>query len=211
MSDPADPLRGRILLLRGHRVILDADLARLYGVPTKRFNEAFKRNASRFPADFAFQLTSKEFAALRSQIATLNMEVVSGEEAANLRSQIATSSSETIGNEPSRNNWSQFATSSKSRHRGGSYRPWAFTEHGALMAANVLNSERAIEMAIYVVRAFVKQREVLATNATILRRLSEIDKTLIEHDSALQVLWKKLQPLLTPPPDPPRRRIGFNQ
>ncbi len=85
--------------------------------------------------------------------------------------------------------------------------PWAFTEHGALQAANILNSA---EMSVYVVRAFVKMRETLATNATILKRLAEIDRTLIEHDSALQILWKKLQPLLAPPSEPPKRRIGFN-
>jgi hypothetical protein len=79
------------------------------------------------------------------------------------------------------------------------------------MAANILKSDKAHEMSVYVVRAFVKQRQALAANATILRRLAEIDKTLIEHDTALQILWKKLQPLLAPPPDPPRRRIGFGQ
>jgi len=191
MSETTDPLHGRIFQLRGHRVILDTDLALLYGVPTKRFNEAFKRNAARFPDDFAFQLTAKEFA--------------------NLRSQIATSSSEVVGQKYEPNMWSQIATTSTPQRRRLSNLPWAFTEHGALMTANILNTDKAVEMAVYVVRAFVKQREALAANATILRRLAEIDKTLIEHDTALQILWKKLQPLLAPPPDPPRRRIGFGQ
>lgn len=107
-------------------------------------------------------------------------------------------------------NSSQDAMSSR-KHRGTAYLPWAFTEHGAIMAANVLRSSRAIEMSIYVVRAFIRQREALATNQAILRRLAEIDRTLLEHDSALQILWRKLQPLLAPPPERPKRRIGFHQ
>ncbi len=98
-----------------------------------------------------------------------------------------------------------------SYHGGARKLPWAFTEHGALMAANVLRSPRATDMAIYVVRAFVKQREALATNAVILKRLAEIDKTLLEHDSALQILWKRLQPLLVPPPEESKPRIGFHE
>ncbi len=164
-----DPLSGRIFVIRDHRVILDADLARLYDVPTKRFNQAFKRNHTRFPDDFAFQLIAEEVEHLRSQIVTSSLG-----------------------------------------HGGRRYLPWAFTEHGALLAANILRSDRAVEMSVFVVRAFVKQRESLAANANILKRLAEIDKTLIEHDSALQILWKRLQPLLAPPPDPSRRRIGFN-
>jgi hypothetical protein len=101
---------------------------------------------------------------------------------------------------------SQTATASKRNVR---YRPWAFTEHGALQAANVLRSERAVEMSLYVIRAFVRMREELAANATILKRLAEIEKTLLEHDSTLRVLWTRLQPLLAPPPESPRRRIGF--
>ena len=98
-----------------------------------------------------------------------------------------------------------------SRHGGLRKLPWAFTEHGALMAANVLRSPRATEMAIYVVRAFVKQREMLTTNAAILKRLAELDKTLLEHDSGLRMLWHHLQPLLAPPPEPPKRKIGFHE
>lgn len=105
---------------------------------------------------------------------------------------------------------SQFATSSFG-HGGARKLPWAFTEHGALMAANVLRSPRATEMAVYVVRAFVKQREALATNAVILRRLAEIDKTLLEHDGALKILWRRLQPLLAPPSENPKRKIGFHE
>jgi hypothetical protein len=191
-ANKADPLSDRIFTVRGRRVILDADLAGVYGVTTKRFNQAFKRNTARFPSDFAFRLTAPEYAALRSQIVTLKKDGA--------------------GPLGSLANWSQFVTSSESGGRGAhrKYLPWAFTEHGAVMAANVLRSPRAVEMSVYVVRAFVSQREALATNATVLKRLAEIDKTLIEHDSALLALWKRLQPLLAPPPEPPRRRIGFH-
>ena len=169
MPESPDPVHGRILRIRGHRVILDADLARLYEVPTFRLNEAVKRNLVKFPEDFRFRLTKDELAHLISQIAISS-----------------------VG------------------HGGVRKLPWVFTEHGALMASNVLRSPRATQMAIYVVRAFIKQRETIATNTVILKRLAEVDKTLLEHDTALQVLWKRLQPLLSPPPDRPRRRIGFH-
>ena len=181
----AEPLEPLIFTLRGHRVVLDADLARLYGVTTTRFNEAFQRNRRRFPSDFVFQVTA--------------------EEVANLRSQIAISSSQ----EPdsSRNNRSQIATSS---HGGRRYLPWAFTEHGALMAANILRSERAVRMSVFVVRAFIRLREQVAANTVVVARLAEIDKTLLQHDAALRDLYRKILPLLQPPPDPPKRRIGFH-
>jgi hypothetical protein len=172
----------RIYSIRGVRVILDADLAVLYGVSTKRLNEQFRRNRKRFPDDFAFQLTAEEASSLRSQFAT------SSGKSPILRSQIATSSS----------------------HGGRRYRPWAFTEHGALQAANILNSANAVHMSVFVIRAFVKMREHLATNAAILKRLAEIDKSLLVHDSALRDIYQKLLPLLSPPPDPPRRKIGFH-
>jgi ABC-type uncharacterized transport system fused permease/ATPase subunit len=105
-------------------------------------------------------------------------------------------------------NWSQFATSS-SRHRGATYRPWAFTEHGALMAANILRSGHAVQMSIYVIRAFVRLREQIAANQAILRRLAEIDKTLLQHDASLRDIYHKLLPLLQPAPESPKRRIGF--
>jgi len=89
------------------------------------------------------------------------------------------------------------------------YRPWAFTEHGALIAANVLRSDRAIQMSVFVIRTFVRMREQVAANATILKRLAEIDKSLLQHDTALRDIYRKLAPLLQPPPDPPKRRIGF--
>jgi hypothetical protein len=179
---PKKPIESLILNLRGQKVILDADLAELYGVPTKVFNQAVKRNADRFPPDFLFQLTATEFENLQSQIATASPAD------SPMRSQIVTASKRNI------------------RHR-----PHAFTEHGAIMAATVLNSPEAVAMSVFVVRAFMQMREQLAANAAILKRLAEIDKTLLEHDSALRVIWTKLQPLLAPPPEPPRKRIkGFN-
>ena len=188
-SQSAGSLAPLIFAIRGHRVILDADLAQLYGATTKRFNEAFKRNRARFPDDFAFRLTTAEFMNLRSQFATLKRQQ------AQLKREIV--------------NWSQFATSSAS-HRSAIYVPWAFTEHGALMAANILRSEQAVRMSVYVIRAFVRLREELAANAAILKRLAEIDRTLLQHDAALRDIYRKLLPLLQPPPEPRKRPIGFH-
>jgi hypothetical protein len=189
MNEPVqiEPL---ILTLRGQKVILDADLAGLYGVQTRRLNEQVKRNADRFPEDLMFQLTEQEWH--------------------NLKSQFATSSLEDVGYEADEANRSQFATGSQ-RHRDPRFLPRAFTEHGALMAAMVLNSPEAVAMSLFVIRAFVRMREQLAANAAILKRLAEIDKTLLEHDQALGLIWEQLQPLLAPPPDPPKKRIGFHQ
>jgi len=161
--------------LRGQKIILDSDLAALYGIPTKRLNEQFRRNRNRFPEDFAFQLTSEEVTNLRSQIATLKK-----------------------GDQSDALNWSQFATS-PSKHRGKVYRPWAFTEHGALQAANVLNSPEAVRMSIFVIRAFVKMRDELTANSAMVKRLAQIDNTLFLHDSALRDLYQKLRPLRSPP------------
>jgi ORF6N domain len=187
----------KIRTIRGHRVVLDSDLAAVYGVTTKRLNEQFQRNRKRFPEDFAFRLTAEEFAGLTSQIATLD-EVGSGKEPIRPQSATASGRSKSIR--------SQFATASQRNIR---YRPWAFTEHGALQVANILRSERAIAMSVYVIRAFIELREKIAANAAILRRLAEIDKSLLEHDTALRDIYQKLLPLLAPPPEPPRRQIGF--
>ena len=173
---PKKPLESLILTVRGHKVLTDADLADIYGVPTKVFNQAVKRNAERFPEDFCFRLTVEEAEAV-------------------LRSR------------------SQFVTLKRGQNL--KYLPHAFTEHGAIMAATVLNSPEAVAMSVFVVRAFMQMREQLAANAAILKRLAEIDKTLLKHDSGLRTIWTKLQPLLAPlpepPPEPPRRRIkGFN-
>ena len=184
MKSPAPSLALPIIALRGRRVALDADLAAIYGVPTKRLNEAVKRNRRRFPGDFAFRVTPRELASLRSQFATASPQVIAGN---------------IVVSPPS-----------AARHGGTRALPWAFTEHGALMAANVLRSARAVQMSVYVVRAFVRQRDRIAVNATILRRLAEIDTTLITHDVTLREIWKRLQPLLAPPTQRPRRRIGFH-
>ena len=161
------PLESMILTIRGHKVIIDADLAALYDVPTKALNQAVRRNSDRFPDDFVFRLNAKE-----------RLEVVT--------------------------NCDHLARLKFSRSL-----PLAFTEHGAIMAATVLNSPKAVSMSVFVVRAFVRLREQIAANQTILKRLAEIDKTLIEHDTALVDLYEKLLPLLQPPADTPQRRIGF--
>lgn len=175
------PVDSLILTLRGQKVILDADLAGLYGVATKVLNQAVKRNAERFPEDFMFQLTSDEWISLKSQFVTSSLEDTN-------RSPSVTGS-----------------------HGGRRTRPYAFTEHGALMAANVLNSPEAVKMSVYVVRAFVKQREILLAHSDVLKRLAQIDASLLQHDDALRMIWRELQPLLAPPPTSPKREIGFHQ
>jgi phage regulator Rha-like protein len=179
----------RIFSLRKLKVVLDADLAKLYGVPVKRLNEAVRRNAKRFPNDFCFRLTAEEDANLKSQIATSN---AAGAKV--LRSQIAT-----------------LKTDGRGKHR--KYATRVFTEHGALMVATVLKSDRAVQMSLYLVRAFVEMREALLANATILKRLAEIDRRLVEHDSVLREIVERLQPLLNAPEveDDPRPKIGFHQ
>jgi hypothetical protein len=186
---PQQPVEDLIRVIRGQRVILDFDLALVYGVPTKRLNEAVKRNPDRFPADFAFQLAAQEVTNLRSQFVTAWPE-----------------------NDPSMR--SQIATASKRNVR---YRPWAFTEHGAIMAANVLNSPRAVQMGVFVVRAFVKMREVLAQNAQLAEKLAELERRLTErldvHEKAIVHILgeiKKLMEPLPPQPDPKRPEIGFH-
>lgn len=157
----------RILYLRDQKIILDADLAELYGVTVKRLNEQVKRNLSRFPSDFLFQLTRAERDVLRSQIATSN-----------------------------------------TGHGGRRYLPYAFTEHGAIMAATVLNSKRAIQMSIFVVRAFVHIREALATSRQIVVKLAELERRIENHDANIQELVQAIRELMTPLP-PNRRTIGF--
>jgi ORF6N domain len=169
----------RIFDVRGKAVVLDSDLAAIYGVQTKVFNQAIRRNAERFPDDFLFRLSTEEWTSLRSQFATLKDS--------DLRSQIVTSSS----------------------HGGRRYPPLVFTEHGAIMAATILNSPRAVAMSVYVVRAFVRLRNEFLANTTLEKRLAHIERTLIAHDNALRDIYEKLRPLLLPPPESPKRRIGF--
>ena len=170
--------------------VYDSDLAALYEVPTKRFNEAVKRNANRFPRDFMFQLTPEEWAALRSQFATSN-----------------TSSTATEPDEPDQ--------SAQSVRGGRRYLPYAFTEHGVAMAAMILSSERAVEVSVYVVRAFVQLRGLLAANEQLAAQLSALDKRLSQkldtHDQAITGILNTLRALMQPPPDstPAKRPIGF--
>jgi hypothetical protein len=163
----AVPVESRILILRHQRVILDSDLAELYGVPAKQLNQQAKRNRERFPTDFMFQLTPKEHESLRSQIVT-----------------------------------------SKKGRGGRRYPPYAFTEHGAIMAATVLNSKQAIEMSVFVVRAFVRMRELLAKNRQLAAKINELDRRLETHDSAIQDLIEAIKELMVPE-ESPRRKIGF--
>jgi hypothetical protein len=179
-----------ICCIRGQRVILDFELARLYGVPTKRLNEQLRRNRARFPDDFAFQLTREEWRFARCERADHASEVTVHEELAANRSQIATGSQ---------------------RHRDVRSLPYAFTEHGALQAANILNSPRAVAMSVYVIRAFIKMREELASNAAILKRLAEIEKELLVHNDALRDVYEQIRSLLAPPdPDESPKEIGFH-
>jgi hypothetical protein len=161
-------VEGAIHLIRGQRVMLDSDLAAIYGVTTKRLNEQLRRNRSRFPSDFAFQLTAEEFTNLKSQIAT------------------------------------------SSFHGGRRYRPWVFTEHGALMLASVLNSEIAVQASVRVVRAFVRLREMVAANAQLAVKLEELERRFDSHDDAIANLFATLKQLLEPAEAPKRREIGFH-
>jgi hypothetical protein len=179
-----DDITTLIITVRGKRVILDADLACIYGVPTKRLNEQVRRNADRFPLDFAFVLTDQEVTNLRSQIATSSFEGIQ----------------------------SQFATAS---HGGRRYRPYVFTEHGVIMAANVLRSRRAIQMSVFVVRAFVRMRQILIGQKDLARKLSDLEKELTArldvHETAINEMFTQIKRLLSPPsePEPRKKRIGF--
>jgi len=183
---PIEQIDGMIQKIRGARVILDRDLAKIYGVPTFRFNEAIKRNRHRFPPDFMFQLTREEFDCLKSQIAMSKSD-----------------------------NSSQIAMSSD-KHRGAAYRPYAFTEHGALQAANILRSPRAVQMSVFVIRAFVKMRQALRGTPELARKLAELEKKLTArldvHEAAIVKVLQEVMQILNPPPlpEPPRRRIGFH-
>ena len=157
----------KILILRNQKVILDTDLAELYGVSVKQLNQQVKRNSDRFPSDFVF--------------------ILSKEEDENLRSQNVTSSS---------------------GHGGRRYLPHAFTEHGAIMAASVLNSKRAVEMSIFVVRAFVQMRETLRVNQRVVSKLSELEARIDSHDAEIQELLEAIRELMAPLPAN-SRRIGF--
>jgi ORF6N domain len=172
----------RIYLIRGYKVLVDVDLAELYGVPTKRLNEQVRRNRKRFPKDFMFQLTTIEAEALRSQFATSKLS------GGALRSQSATS---------------------KTGRGGRRYLPYAFTEQGVAMLSSVLNSERAIEVNIAIMRTFVKLRQMLESNEELNRKFAAVIRKLATHDKYFKVVFDELNKL-TERPAPSRRQIGFN-
>lgn len=192
--------RGAIRVIRNLRVMLDADLAKLYGVPTKRLNEAVKRNIARFPSGFMFQLNQSEAAGLRAGLYE--------DAAACSRSQFATLNAQDSDTEQVTETPKDDAPAS--RGRNVKYLPYVFTEHGVVMAAMLLNSRKATEMSVFIVRAFVWMRNQLLSSAVQAKRLAEIEKTLVTHDAALVELFERIQPLLIPPPDPERKRIGFS-
>ena len=160
---PVERIESAILFIRGQKVMLDADLAKLYGVSTKVFNQAVRRNKNRFPADFAFQLTDQEFQSLRSQFVTSNT-------------------------------------------RGGRrYRPYAFAEQGVAMLASVLQSKRAVQVNIEIMRAFVRLRRMLASNEELARKVAALER---KYDAQFKIVFDAIRELMTPP-TPKRRRIGF--
>jgi hypothetical protein len=164
---PAERIEQRILLLRRQKVMLDADLAELYGVETRTLVQAVSRNLKRFPADFMFQLSQEEFEALRSQIVISN------------------------------------------KGRGGRrYPPYAFTEQGVAMLSSVLNSERAVQVNIAIMRAFVRLRQVLSSNKELANKLAELERKLESHDGHIRSLFDAIRQLMAPP-EPKPRRIGF--
>jgi len=166
MSQP-DSIEQKILLIRGHKVIIDADLAYLYGVSTKRLNEQVRRNRMRFPADFMFQLTSPE----KKQVVAICDHL--------------------------------------KQLKFSSVLPNAFTEHGAIMAASVLNTRRAVEVSVFVVRAFVKLREMVIRHKDLAYKLAELEKKVEGHDRTIQSLVTAIRQLLAPLPEKPKEPIGF--
>ena len=161
---PSERIERSILLIRGHKIMLDADLAVLYGVSTKRLNEQVRRNRSRFPDDFMFQLAAEEVRSLRSQFAT-----------------------------------------SKQGRGGRRYAPLVFTEQGIAMLSTVLNSERAIQVNIEIMRAFVRLREMIATRKDLVRKLEALEK---RYDAQFRVVFDAIRELMKPP-EPNKRKIGF--
>jgi hypothetical protein len=174
---PAEAIARNILMIRGHKVMLDNALAELYNVPTKRLNEQVKRNTERFPADFAFQLSDEEWKNLTMIKSDLN------------RSQIATGSQ---------------------KHRDPRYLPWAFTEHGAIMAATVLNSPQAVAMSVHVVRAFIKLREILSGNKELSYKLGQLERRIEKHDDEIKAIFNAIRQLISAP-EPKKRKIGFRR
>jgi Cu/Ag efflux pump CusA len=177
---PAERIQSRILVLRGLRVLLDADLAAIYEVPTSQLNQAVKRNLSRFPDDFMFQLTKEEAELVRSRSRSVTLN--------KLKSQTVTSK----------------------RGQNIKYLPFAFTEHGAVQLSNILRSDRAIEMGIAVVRAFVQLRALMADHKTLRAKLAELDARVGAHDEQLAAIVEAIRELAVPVESPNKRKIGYH-
>ena len=164
---PQETIEDKILLIRGKKVILDRDLAVLYGVETKQLTRQVRRNIDRFPDDFMFQLTREEYnELLRCQIGTLK------------------------------------------RGQHSKYLPYAFTEHGILMLSSVLNSKKAIQVNIQIMRTFVKLRQILSTNKELVHKLSQLERKTEKHDAEIQAIFKAIRQLMTPP-EKPKKQIGY--
>jgi hypothetical protein len=190
-----------IYLIRGEKVMLDYDLAVLYGVPTKSLNLAVKRNAGRFPNDFMFRLSHAEAEGLRFQIGTSNSRATESSSA--LRFQSGTSNESAGSQTPGL----RFQTeTSKSRRGGRRYLPYAFTEQGVAMLSSVLRSKRAVQVNIAIMRTFVRLREMLLSNADLARKLNALEK---KYDAQFKVVFDAIRELMTPP-EPRRRQIGFH-
>lgn len=167
---PVERIEKAILLIRGQKVMLDKDLASLYGVQVKVLNQAVRRNLARFPDEFMFQLTADEGESLRSQIVT-----------------------------------------SKGGRGGRRYLPYAFTEQGVAMLSSVLGSDRAVEVNIAIMRAFVRLREIMSTHKDLARKLADLERKLGQHDEKFAIVFEAIRQLMAPPPAPPKPRIGFHQ
>jgi len=165
---PQQVVECSILFIRGQKVMLDRDLAKLYGVKTKRLNEQVHRNLSRFPEDFMFQLTKKEFENWKSQFATSNRDKI-----------------------------------------GLRKKPYAFTEQGVAMLSSVLNSERAIQVNIAIMRTFVKLKQILSMNKELAHKLAELERKIEKHDVDIQAIFDAIRRLMAPPPIKPKPQIGF--
>ena len=173
-SVPQEVIEKKIFLIRGHKVMLDKELAKLYGVTVKRLNEQVKRNIKRFPEDFMFQLAWEEVESLRSQFATLNNRP-SGARGAHIK-----------------------------------YLPYAFTEQGVAVLSSVLNSERAIQVNITIMRVFVKLKEMLLAHRELAHKLAELERKIEKHDADIGTIFEAIRQLMAPPPELPKRRIGFH-
>lgn len=165
---PNEVIENKIYLIRGQKVMLSTQLAKLYCVEVKVLLQAVKRNMERFPQDFMFQLTWEEAQYSRSQIVTLK------------------------------------------RGENIKYTPYAFTEQGVAMLSSVLNSKRAIQVNIAIMRAFVKLRQIISTHKELAHKLTELERKIEKHDTEIQSIFEAIRQLMAPPPEPPKRRIGFH-